>query len=273
MANPNKKVKRPDGLGKLFKYFTSEDEKIMTLPIEKMLKENYIYIHRAIKKENFFIAPEDSCFFFKEILYDNEVVGFATYRPSNINNDSLVMQYIYVLPEYRSIGLLEEELDEASVLFESSILIEYPTKDMVESLIKHRLVRVFDDRFAISRIPFFIPMVPIDDVKSGILREDYKKNEEQYRKLSLIYDLELCAVVGLASDDIENVFTGDLSGEDIDMNNFNVISLPLRVDNEKYDCLNKRENDPILNNGTYFQEVKDLVENNDKVIQNWLTLL
>ena len=41
MVNPNKKVKRPDGLGKIFKYKTSEDgEEIFTLPIS-----NYIVDH------------------------------------------------------------------------------------------------------------------------------------------------------------------------------------------------------------------------------------
>ena len=80
MVNPNKKVKRPDGLGKIYKYKTDEDENIQTLPIKKLIKENYIYIYRSINKENFYIAKNDSCFFFKEILYENEVVGFATYR-------------------------------------------------------------------------------------------------------------------------------------------------------------------------------------------------
>lgn len=170
MVNPNKKVKRPDGLGKIYKYKTDENENILTLPISELLKENYIYIYRAINKENFYIAPDDSCFFFKEIIYENEVVGFATYRPSNINESSLVMQYIYILPDYRGKDLLVEEIDEAASLFESSILIEYPSRAIVDVLIKHKLARVFNNRFVISRIPFIIPMVSLSDANSKVVK-------------------------------------------------------------------------------------------------------
>ena len=37
MVNPNKKVKRPDGLGKIYKYKTDENENILTLPIKRKL--------------------------------------------------------------------------------------------------------------------------------------------------------------------------------------------------------------------------------------------
>lgn len=274
MVNPNKKVKRPDGLGKIYKYKTDEDENIQTLPIKKLIKENYIYIYRSINKENFYIAKNDSCFFFKEILYENEVVGFATYRGSNMDNNSLVMQYIYILPDYRNKGLLVEEIDEATSLFESSILIEYPNKFLVETLLKHKLARVFNDRYVISKIPFIIPMVSLEDANSGVVREEYDMtNKKGYRKLSLIYDLKLCAVVGLSSTDADNMFIEDEISEDDDLNNYNTMSLPLRIDDENFNCIKKRENEPMLKDKTYFQEVRKIVDNQNDVIQNWLTIL
>lgn len=273
MVNPNKKVKRPDGLGKIFKYKTSEDgEEIFTLPIIKTLNDNYIYLLRAIRAENYYIPENDSCFFFKEIVYDNEVVGFAAYRPSNINESSLIMQYMYVLDEYRNKGLLAEELDEATTLFESSILIEYPSCDTVKTLIKHRLARVFNDRFAISRIPFYVPMVDIDDATSGVLREGYEYPEKVYSKLSLVYDLELCCVVGVASDNIENMYKEGVADEET-INNYNIMSLALAEDDAKYGCVEKRQNDEDIANGTYFAKLKDLLDENDSVIENWLTLM
>ena len=123
MVNPNKKVKRPNGLGNVYKYKQDEDGNIFTLPILSLIKENYIYLYRALKKDNYFIAENDSCFFFKDIVYDNEVVGFATYKTTQIDDNSLVMQYFYVLPEYRDKGLLVEELDDSSTLFESNVMI------------------------------------------------------------------------------------------------------------------------------------------------------
>ncbi len=275
MVNPNKKVKRPNGLAEVLKYQEIEDsDEMITLVIEDIIDEYYVYLKRAIKKEGYYIAPRDTCFFFKEVLYDNEVVGFASYRPSGFNDKSLVMQYFYVLPEYRDKVLIEEEIDEASLLFESSILIEYPTRDVVESLIKHRMARVFNDRFVVSRIPFVIPMIPIEEFNEGVLREDYvNKDDKGYRKLSLIYDLDLCAVVGVAASDIENVYARDTMLDDEDINNYNVISLPLKTDNQKYDCISKRMNDPWIKDGTYFTKVDQIMKENKDIIENWLTIL
>ncbi len=272
MVNPNKKVKRPDGLGNVYNYKTDAEGNVFTLPIMTVIKENYIYLYRAIKEENYYIAEGDTCFFFKEIVYDNEVVGFATYKTTQINKDILVMQYFYVLPEYRNKGLLEEEIDESAALFESSIILEYPTKDMVKALTKHKLARVFDDRFVISRIAFYVPMVSLEDVKKGVVREEFDASATKvYYKMTHLYDLDLCAVVGLASDDIENMYDDDKIDED-NLNNFNILSLALKEDVEKYDCVNKRAESKELNDGTYFKNVKKFLDDNDDVIQNWLTI-
>ena len=273
MVNPNKKVKRPNGLGNVYKYKQDEEGNIFTLPILSLIQENYIYLYRALKKENYFIAENDSCFFFKDIVYDNEVVGFATYKTTQIDDNSLVMQYFYVLPEYRDKGLLVEELDDSSTLFESNVMIEYPTRDMMDVLVKHRLARVFDDRFLISRIQFMAPMFSLDDALSGVVREEFDTTGYKcYNKMSLLYDLELCAVIGLAADNIENVYNEDSVDEE-NINDYNMISLPLRVDDEKYDCISKRRNDSSLDDASYFKNVKELVLENEDVIQNWLSLM
>ena len=273
MVNPNKKVKRPNGLGNVYNYDSDDEGNIYTLPIMKLIKENYIYLYRAIKEEGYYIAPNDSCFFYKDVVYDNEVVGFTTFKNTSIDKDSLVMQYFYVLPEYRDKIFLTEEIDDASTLFESRVMIEYPTKDMAESLIKHRLARVFEGRYLISRLPFLVPMFSLDEVRKGIVREEFDTTDFKcYNKMSLIYDLELCAVVGLASDDVDSDYDEDNVDEE-QINNYNMISLPLREDNEKYDCINKRDNDPALNDGSYFKNVRRLVDDNEDVIQNWLSLV
>ena len=278
MAKPNRRLKRPDGLGRLYKYKSVVDEegngKILTLPIEKTIEDNYVYLYRAMKEDEYYLIPQDSCFFFKEIVADGEVVGFATYRPSTIDENSLIMQYFYVLDEFKNRGLLEEELDEATALFESSILIQYPSHDMVSSLIKHKLARVFDDRFVISKIPFVVPIVPVMEAIDGVYSEAYPYGEKIYRKLSLIYDLDLCAVVGLASDTEENDYVKEVDpdAEDTNMNDYNIISLPLRIDDVKYGCIQKRKNDADLIDNTYFKKVRTLLDENDEVIENWLSI-
>ena len=242
MAKPNRRLKRPDGLGRLYKYKSVVDEegneKILTLPIEKTIEDNYVYLYRAMKEDEYYLIPQDSCFFFKEIVADGEVVGFAT------------------------------------ALFESSILIQYPSHDMVSSLIKHKLARVFDDRFVISKIPFVVPIVPVMEAIDGVYSEAYPYGEKIYRKLSLIYDLDLCAVVGLASDTEENDYVKEVDpdAEDTNMNDYNIISLPLRIDDVKYGCIQKRKNDADLIDNTYFKKVRTLLDENDEVIENWLSI-
>lgn len=272
MVNPNKRVKRPNGLGELYKYITDDDDKIYTLPIKKTLKDNYIYIYRAINDEDYYIGDNENCYFFKEIVYDNEVVGFSTYRSSSLDSDSLVMQHIYVLPEFRGNNLLQEELDEATLLFESNIIIESPNRYIVESLIKHRLARVFDNRIVISRIAFMTPMLSLDDVKKGVYLEDYDfTNTKRLSKVSLVYDLDLCAVVGLAEEDSNEEFDESEIDED-NTKNYNNISLPRKIDDKDFDCITKRNNDVWLKDEEYFDNVREIVNKYDDVIQNWLTI-
>ncbi|MCD7782054.1 MAG: hypothetical protein LUG89_05115 [Methanosphaera sp.] len=271
MVNPNKKVKRPDGLSKIYRYTEDEEGKILSLSIENILHDNYVYLERAIKKENYYIRDNDTCLFFKELLWDDEVIGFSAYRSSNFNENSLVMQYFYVLEEYRQYPILIEEIDEASTLFESSILLEYPTRDMIDTLMKHNFTKIFEDRFIVSRIPFIMPMIPIEESKTT-LREEYS-DDITYRKISLIYDLDLCTIVGIASDNIENTYTHDTVIDSEQLNNYNVLSLVLTSDEDKYGVIDKHNNDSMLNDGSYFEYVDKIMKDNNGLIENWLTIL
>lgn len=271
MVNPNKKVKRPNGLGELFKYHIDDEENVHTIPIKKTIKDNYIYIYRSVNDEDYYISDDETCFFFKEIVFDKEVVGFATYRSSSIDEQSLVMQHIYILPEFRGNSLLEEELDEATLLFDSNIIIQSPNRYVIESLINHKLARVFDDRIVISRMAFMIPMLTQDEVDKGGYLEDYDISKTNgLSKVSLIYDLDLCAVVGLAQKDVDNA---DKENDSDYSNNFDNMSLVRKVDDKDFDCVEKRRSDEWLNSGQYFDKVRSIVNKNDEVIQNWLSIL
>ena len=168
--------------------------------------------------------------------------------------------------------MIEEEIDDSSALFESIIIVEYPTRDMVMELTKHKLARIFDDRFVVSRIAFSVPMFSLENVQKGIVREEYDTTGNKgYYKMSHLYDLDLCTVVGLASEDVDSMYDEENVDEE-QINNYNVISLPLRDDVEKYDCINKRAESTELNDGTYFRNIKKFLDENDEVIQNWLTI-
>ena len=49
-----------------------------TIDIINLLNENYPYIIDSIKKEDFILKSEE-CKLFKELVFDNKVVGFCSY--------------------------------------------------------------------------------------------------------------------------------------------------------------------------------------------------
>ena len=54
MVNPNKKVKRPNGLGSVYRYHEDDEGNKLALPIMDLIKEYYIYLYRSINEENFY---------------------------------------------------------------------------------------------------------------------------------------------------------------------------------------------------------------------------
>jgi hypothetical protein len=51
------------------------------------------------------------------------------------------------------------------------------------------------------------------------------------------------------------------------------MSLVRKVDDKDFDCIEKRNTDEWLNSGEYFDKVRDVVDENNEIIQNWLSLL
>lgn len=72
----------------------------------KVLKEDYIEIYNSIQEESYYIPDNEQFFYLYEIFDedDEKIVGFASlyiYR-----KDALVLNQIYVLPEYRDKNIL-----------------------------------------------------------------------------------------------------------------------------------------------------------------------
>lgn len=86
------------------KVFLSEN----TLDVLEILQENYDYIYESMRQEGFNLKYGE-CNLFKELVFDNKVVGFCSYDFSRefitaaINN-------IYVLPEFRGNKLFLDEI-------------------------------------------------------------------------------------------------------------------------------------------------------------------
>ena len=76
---------------------------------EDILKKYYDYIYQAICEEGIILkAPE--CNLFKELVFENKVVGFWSYDFSR-EFITAALNNIYVLPKFRGNNLFLEELE------------------------------------------------------------------------------------------------------------------------------------------------------------------
>ena len=112
------------------KVYLTED----TLEITLILNEDYPYIMDSIRKENFILKSE-KCNLFKELVFDNKVVGFCSYDFSR-EFMTAALNNIYVLPEFRGNGLFIEELEKTMAEHNKPSIIE-PTRFLIELLIKY----------------------------------------------------------------------------------------------------------------------------------------
>lgn len=183
-----------------------------TLDVIDLLKSEYDYIYESIENEGFIIkAP--TCSLFKELLFENQVVGFCSYDFSR-EFLTAALNNIYVLPEFRGNGLFLSELKKTMSEHNKPSIVE-PTRLVVELLVKYGFAYKLSENIVASAIEFVIPG---EHVMSNI---DYGAEEELSTHY---YDLETCS-----------------SFHFLDLENASIAySSPLNYDIIHYDCLDKR---------------------------------
>ena len=96
----------------------------------------------------------------------------------------------------------------------------------------------------------------VNEVSPTFINTDNTKGRK-----TAVYDLDLCAVVGLNRDDI--IFTGK---EDVNKD-LCCMSVTREDDEAKYDCVTKRQTDPWIKDKSYFKKIYEIIddfkENND----------
>ena len=127
---------REDNLGKIM--FNTEEYKLPTL--EYILYTNYKYIYEDLTENNPFRVGGVVPAVFKEIVFENKVVGFSSY---DAGMGVMCLKYIYVLPEFRGNNLLIKDLLDTKSLFENQgynhVAIDMPNYFVIESLLKNGL--------------------------------------------------------------------------------------------------------------------------------------
>ena len=125
-----------------------------TLDVSEILDENYDYIVESMKNEDFSIK-NPTCSLFKELVFDNKVVGFCTYDYSRHFMTS-ALNNIYVIPQFRGNGLFFEELEKTMKEQNKPSIVE-PTRLVVELLIRYGFAKKITDNIVASSIEFIVP--------------------------------------------------------------------------------------------------------------------
>lgn len=212
-----------------------------TLNVSDILNENYPYICNSIKEEDFILKCEE-CNLFKELVFENKVVGFCSYDFSR-EFMTAALNNIYVLPEFRGNQLFKEEIERTLKDHNKPSIME-PTRFIVELLIKYGFAKKINENIVASAIEFVVP---------GEHVESNKKIEAEEELSTHFYDLDICASIHFL-----NIKENQIA-----------YSLPLNDDIKKYDCIESRLN--ITDD--YFKEINDLFdENEDEILQTIVDL-
>lgn len=223
-------IKRDD---KTQKVFLSEG----TLDVEDILKTHYDYIYQSIKNEKL-ILKYSQCNLFKELLFDDKVVGFCSYDFSR-GFITAALNNIYVLPEYRGKSIFKNEILKTMEDHNKPSVME-PTRLIVELLIRYGFARKINDNLVASAIEFIIP-------GENVITNGEYGNEELSTHF---YDLEICASIHVLDFTKTHV----------------AYSHPLNYDIIHYDCIEKRNN----LDDDYFIQIREFFERNDVGLMNIL---
>ncbi|MBE6488669.1 MAG: hypothetical protein E7Z86_08140 [Methanosphaera stadtmanae] len=223
--------------------YTSND--IQFLETYTILETDYDYIIESMQEEEF-ILENPYCNIFKELLYEDKVVGFVTYDLQNGVGD-FSLNAAYILPKYRGNGIFFYELE--NVLINGNTLSIYnPNHKIMEKLIEYDFARYLDSNLVASSISLDIPT-------DKLLSNDNKLEvEDDLLHASNLYDIHMCMVIILI---------------DISTPNKNIIYYSKLQDTDKEKSEKNREH----LDATYFQYIKDTILDNHEQFVEILTEL
>ena len=160
------------------------------LDTEEIL-ENYPYILEAMKKENYYLE-NDFCSFFDELLFEDKVVGFATFNFRNY--DEFLLTECFILPEFRGNRIFFNELCKMYFVG-SSFGILQPTRDIIDLLLDYSFAINFNENIVVSAFEFYFDDI---DAKST-LNSDLDDDEMEP---SNFYDLSINSTIFVDGDEV-----------------------------------------------------------------------
>lgn len=262
LENDNYKVFLPDTPH--IKRSDISSEGFNTQYVNQTLKDDYSEIYESIQKESFYISDNEKYFYFYEIYdeTDDKIIGFSTF--SIYNKTALLLNQIYVLPEYRGQRHFVRVYNYFSQLLpESEIYVKNPNHVIIKNIKDLNYCHIIDNRLLISNILFVTDQVSFEDALK-YTNKTLEDNGEMapYHTESNLYDLELDAVIKLSPNN--KIYMGH---EDLLKVERSTISMVRDEDEKNYDILIKRKEDPWIQKGNYFKKISKLLKK-EKIVIN-----
>ena len=173
--------------------FLSKRDGIVSCDIEDVLCGDYVYLLDSMDMEDF--EYDDTSFdIFREIVYKNKVVGFASYMREE---NGLLLMEAYVMPEHRHNNLLCREISN-----EENLTVYMPKISLVKALIECDMAVELSDGIAVSKIPLNVSSYDLKQPCDG---------DEYY---SHVYDLKNGSVLLLEDPEYPNYSRAKRSDKD-----------------------------------------------------------
>lgn len=208
--------------------------------IKELLENKYSYINDSIKENNYNIRLNE-CDQFRELIYNQKVVGFVTYN--KLNKSTKLLTNIYIINGYRRNHLFTEEI-KRQYQQSQKINIYEPNKLLIDVLIKQGYAKQLNKTLLISAINFTMQL------SNAITNNNDLPEKHQNTNL---YDTNICATLSF------KIFT---------KNKYTVYYTKI-LEEDKKKCQNARNS----MDEKYFDKIVKTIIEQDMEIQRWLYLL
>lgn len=219
------------------------------------LKEDYTEIYDAIKEEEYFINDDEKYFYLFEIPDEKEekIIGIATLMI--YDKDSLIMNQIYVMPEYRGHKHFIATYNFFCELFnEAEIYVRNPSRTIIDNVVEADYGYIIKDRFLVSQLFFVFDQAPFEDTLN-YTNKSFLQNGKmtKYFTETNLYDLKIDALIKLSLNN--KIYTGKEDLMKIERSN---ISLVRDEDEKRFNILAKRNDDLWIQKGNYFKKISKI---------------
>lgn len=159
------------------------------LDTEEIL-ENYPYIFDSMENEGYYME-NDFCSIFDKIIFENKVVGFATFE---LRSGAILLTECYILPEFRGNRLFFDEICKMICILPVFGILQ-PTRNIVELLLEFAFAKEITDDIIASAIPFYFDDIDAKSTKNRELDEDEMEP-------SHFYDLSINSTIFVDGDEV-----------------------------------------------------------------------